>query len=44
VQAQLSERLELQGHVIRIECVDLAAAWQDVERRLMEVVGMIDQG
>ena len=38
VQAQLSERVELQGHVIKIECVDLAVAWQDVEKRLVELI------
>jgi 5-methylcytosine-specific restriction enzyme subunit McrC len=38
VQRQLSERVELQGHLIRIESVDLAAAWEEVERRLMEVI------
>ncbi len=38
VQGQLSERIELQDHVMRIESVDLAAPWQEVERRLMEVV------
>jgi hypothetical protein len=38
VQARLSERVELQGHVIRIESVDLAAKWEEVERQLIEVV------
>ena len=38
VQAKLSERVELQGHVIRIECVDLATPWEDVERQLLEIV------
>lgn len=35
VNARLSERVELQGHVIRIECVDLAAAWEEVEKQLL---------
>ena len=38
VKAHLSERVELQGHTVRIECVDLAAEWQEVERQLMKVV------
>ena len=35
VQARLSERVELQGHVIRIESLDLTAAWEDVERQML---------
>ena len=38
VKAHLSERVVLQGHSIRIECVDLAVAWQEVERQLLSVV------
>jgi 5-methylcytosine-specific restriction enzyme subunit McrC len=38
VQAQLSERVELQDHIIRIESVDLAAQWEEVERRLLEII------
>jgi 5-methylcytosine-specific restriction enzyme subunit McrC len=38
VQTRLSERVELQGHLIRIESVDLAAEWEEVERQLVEVV------
>jgi hypothetical protein len=38
VEKRLSERIELQDHVIRIESVDLAAEWQEVERQLLEVV------
>ena len=38
VQARLSERVELQGHIIRIECVDLAAKWEDVEKQLLRLV------
>ncbi len=38
VQSRLSERIELQDHVMRIESVDLAAPWKEVERQLMEVV------
>ncbi|MDQ2692575.1 MAG: hypothetical protein M3Y68_11120 [Chloroflexota bacterium] len=38
VQYKLSDRTRLQGHVIRIESLDLAAPWQDVERQLLELV------
>jgi 5-methylcytosine-specific restriction enzyme subunit McrC len=41
VQSRLAERVELQGHIIRIESVDLAAAWEEVERQLLNLV---DQG
>ncbi len=35
---RLSERVLLQGHVICIESVDLAARWEDVENRLLQLV------
>jgi 5-methylcytosine-specific restriction enzyme subunit McrC len=38
VEARLSERIELQDHLMRIESIDLAAPWQEVERQLLEVV------
>jgi 5-methylcytosine-specific restriction enzyme subunit McrC len=38
VQNKLSERIELQDHVMRIEAVDLAAPWQEIERQLLEIV------
>ncbi|HSL31793.1 MAG TPA: hypothetical protein VK900_21500, partial [Anaerolineales bacterium] len=38
VQHRLSEKIRLQDHVIRIETVDLAAPWQEIERQLMEIV------
>ncbi len=34
----LSESIQLQGHVIRIESVDLAAEWNEVERQLLEII------
>jgi 5-methylcytosine-specific restriction enzyme subunit McrC len=37
-QHSFSETIHLQEHRIRIECVDLAAAWQDVEKQLLEIV------
>ena len=36
---QLSENIQLQEHLIRMECIDLAAPWQQVEQQLMDLVG-----
>jgi 5-methylcytosine-specific restriction enzyme subunit McrC len=38
VDYNLSETVELEEHRIRIECVDLAAPWQEIERELLELV------
>jgi 5-methylcytosine-specific restriction enzyme subunit McrC len=38
VDNHVSERIELEDHIIRIESVDLTAPWQDVERQLLEIV------
>src|SRR6266498_2166517 len=38
VQGQLSEKVQLQDHVIRIESVDLAAKWEDVEKHLLDMI------
>ena len=38
VQLKLSEKIELQDHIIRIESVDLAAPWQEIERQLLKLV------
>jgi 5-methylcytosine-specific restriction enzyme subunit McrC len=38
VQTKLSERVELQDHVIRFESVDLSAPWQEIESSLIELV------
>ena len=38
LQHRLSEKIRLQDHVIRIETVDLAAPWQEIERQLLEIV------
>jgi McrBC 5-methylcytosine restriction system component len=38
IQSKLSEKIELQDHVIRIESIDLAAPWQEIERQLIELV------
>lgn len=34
----VSEIIELEEHQIRIECVDLTAPWQEVERQLLEII------
>ena len=34
----LSERIELQDHVMRIECIDLSAPWQDIEGHLLDLI------
>jgi 5-methylcytosine-specific restriction enzyme subunit McrC len=38
-QYRLSENIQLQEHMIRMECVDLGAPWQDVENYLLDLVG-----
>ena len=38
VHEKLSERIELDEHTIRIECLDLSAAWQDVEAQLLGLI------
>ncbi|HMB24777.1 MAG TPA: hypothetical protein VKP08_18160 [Anaerolineales bacterium] len=40
IEARLSERIELQDHLIRIESVDLAAPWQELERQLLDAVAL----
>lgn len=37
-QHSFSETIQLQEHLIRMECVDLAAPWQEVENRLLEII------
>ena len=38
VHHKLSERIELQDHVIRVESLDLAAPWPEIERHLLALV------
>jgi 5-methylcytosine-specific restriction enzyme subunit McrC len=38
VHQHLSEKVELQDHVIRIETVDLARPWQAIESRLLKLI------
>ncbi|MBI5464111.1 MAG: hypothetical protein HY966_04050 [Ignavibacteriales bacterium] len=37
-QYRLSERIELPDHVMRIECIDLAAPWQEIEQSLIDLI------
>ena len=38
VHEKLAEKIELGHHTIRIECIDLCAAWQDVEEQLLGII------
>jgi 5-methylcytosine-specific restriction enzyme subunit McrC len=38
VHKKFSEKIELPDHVMRVECVDLSAPWQDIERQLIELI------
>ena len=38
IRSALSEKIELQDHVIRIESIDLAAPWQEIEKHLIELI------
>lgn len=38
VHYRFSERIELQDHLMRIECIDLTAPWQEIEQHLLELV------
>jgi 5-methylcytosine-specific restriction enzyme subunit McrC len=42
VRNRFSERIQLQDQVIRIESVDLAAPWQEIEGQLLELVTSSD--
>jgi 5-methylcytosine-specific restriction enzyme subunit McrC len=44
VQHQLSDRIELQDHLMRIESLDLAASWQEIEGKLLEIVNPSQPG
>jgi 5-methylcytosine-specific restriction enzyme subunit McrC len=37
-EEKLSEKIEFREHTIRIEGLDLAAAWQDVEKQLLGII------
>ncbi|MDQ3006346.1 MAG: hypothetical protein M3R47_13315 [Chloroflexota bacterium] len=38
IDDRFSERIELQDHIMRVESIDLASPWQDIESRLLELV------
>lgn len=38
IRSKLSDQIELQDHTIRIESLDLAAPWQEIERSLLEMI------
>jgi hypothetical protein len=38
VQWHLSEQVEIQGHSIRLETVDLSQPWKAIEARLLELI------
>lgn len=38
VRARLSERVQLQGHVMRIETLDLGEPWEMIEKRLLHLL------
>lgn len=38
VNKNLSEKIELGEQTIRIECLDLSAPWQDIEKQLLEII------
>jgi 5-methylcytosine-specific restriction enzyme subunit McrC len=38
IRHTLSERIELQDHMIRVESIDLCIPWQDIERNLLSLV------
>lgn len=38
IQYTFSERIELQDHLMRIECIDLSAPWQNIEGQLIDLI------
>lgn len=38
ISHELSEKIELKDHVMRVECVDLAASWHDIEQQLVDLI------
>ncbi len=38
IHPELSETIHLHDHIMRIECIDLSASWQDIERNLLSVI------
>jgi 5-methylcytosine-specific restriction enzyme subunit McrC len=44
IQHRFSERIELQDHVMRVECVDLAKPWQEIEQSLLDLISSRARG
>ena len=38
VQNRFSERIELQDYIMKVECIDLTAPWQEIEGLLLELI------
>jgi len=38
IEYVFSERIELHDHLMRIECIDLSAPWQDIEGHLLDLI------
>jgi 5-methylcytosine-specific restriction enzyme subunit McrC len=38
IQETLSEKVEIEDHIIKIECLDLTAHWQEIENQLRDIV------
>jgi len=38
IEERFSERVELQDHLMRIESIDLAASWQEIEGHLLDLI------
>jgi 5-methylcytosine-specific restriction enzyme subunit McrC len=38
IHDSFSERIELQDHIMRIEFIDLTAAWQEIEQQLLDLI------
>jgi 5-methylcytosine-specific restriction enzyme subunit McrC len=34
----LSEKIELQDKILRVECIDLTTEWQAIEQRLLDII------
>jgi len=38
IHSNFSEKIELEDHTMRIECVDLTAEWQTIEKQLLDLI------
>jgi 5-methylcytosine-specific restriction enzyme subunit McrC len=44
VQHRFSERIELQDHMIKVECIDLAAPWKEIEQSMLDLISKRAKG